>query len=210
MRNQLGLTVSRPSSDPADAQVAVGRGKEHGWGDERARAGRPGAVGVGLRRQQGTDLRVAVAIGGAVDDSPRRRCQHQDRHRHGPLPHPWPSGLLGPLRARRQAVSGQDQRQERHRARQPLPCPGAGRGGRGRRQDRHTFLGDRFRRIARRRGAKRAIVAVGRSILVIVWHLLADPTARSPSIFRISVPARSGGPRPSRGGAGPRCRAPGR
>jgi len=41
-----------------------------------------------------------------------------------------------------------------------------------------TFLGDRYRRTARRRGAKRAIVAVGRSILVIVWHLLADPTAR--------------------------------
>jgi hypothetical protein len=40
-----------------------------------------------------------------------------------------------------------------------------------------TFLGKRYRRIARRR-AKRAIVAVGRSILVIVWHLLADPTAR--------------------------------
>jgi transposase len=42
----------------------------------------------------------------------------------------------------------------------------------------NTFLGERYRRIARRRGAKRAIVAVGRSILVIVWHLLADPTAR--------------------------------
>jgi transposase len=42
----------------------------------------------------------------------------------------------------------------------------------------HTFLGERYRRIARRRGAKRAIVAVGRSILVIVWHLLADPTVR--------------------------------
>jgi transposase len=41
-----------------------------------------------------------------------------------------------------------------------------------------TFLGERYRRIARRRGAKRAIVAVGRSILVIVWHLLADPTLR--------------------------------
>jgi transposase len=38
----------------------------------------------------------------------------------------------------------------------------------------HTFLGERYRRIARRRGQKRAIVAVGRSILVIVWHLLAD------------------------------------
>jgi transposase len=41
-----------------------------------------------------------------------------------------------------------------------------------------TFLGERYRRIARRRGTKRAIVAVGRSILVIVWQLLADPDAR--------------------------------
>ena len=37
-----------------------------------------------------------------------------------------------------------------------------------------TFLGERYRRIARRRGKKRAIVAVGRSILVIVWALLSD------------------------------------
>jgi transposase len=41
-----------------------------------------------------------------------------------------------------------------------------------------TFLGERYRRIARRRGAARAQVAVARSILVIIWHLLADPTAR--------------------------------
>src|SRR5512132_1709853 len=41
-----------------------------------------------------------------------------------------------------------------------------------------TFLGERYRRIARRRGKRRAIVAVGRSILVIVWHLLSDPTVR--------------------------------
>jgi transposase len=39
----------------------------------------------------------------------------------------------------------------------------------------NTFLGERYRRIAKRRGKKRAIVAVGRSILVIVWHLLSDP-----------------------------------
>jgi transposase len=38
-----------------------------------------------------------------------------------------------------------------------------------------TFLGARYRRLARRRGKKKAIVAVGRSILVVVWHLLADP-----------------------------------
>ncbi len=39
----------------------------------------------------------------------------------------------------------------------------------------NTFLGERYRRIARRRGKKRAIVAVGRSILVIIWHLLSNP-----------------------------------
>lgn len=41
-----------------------------------------------------------------------------------------------------------------------------------------TFLGARYRRIARRRGKKKAIVAVGRSLLVIIWHLLAEPDAR--------------------------------
>jgi transposase len=41
-----------------------------------------------------------------------------------------------------------------------------------------TFLGQRYRRLARRRGRKKALVAVGRSILVIVWHLLSDPQAR--------------------------------
>jgi transposase len=36
-----------------------------------------------------------------------------------------------------------------------------------------TFLGERYRRLARRRGKKRAIVAVGNSVLTIIWHLLA-------------------------------------
>jgi len=38
-----------------------------------------------------------------------------------------------------------------------------------------TFLGDRYRRIRRRRGGKVAIVAIGHSILTSVWHLLSDP-----------------------------------
>jgi transposase len=42
----------------------------------------------------------------------------------------------------------------------------------------NTFLGERYRRIAKRRGKKRAIVAVGRSILVIIWHVLSDPGTR--------------------------------
>jgi transposase len=41
-----------------------------------------------------------------------------------------------------------------------------------------TFLGERYRRIARRRGKAKAQVAIARSILVIIWHLLHDPQAR--------------------------------
>ena len=41
-----------------------------------------------------------------------------------------------------------------------------------------TFLGERYARIARRRGKANAQVAVARSIMIIVWHLLADPAAR--------------------------------
>ena len=41
-----------------------------------------------------------------------------------------------------------------------------------------TFLGERYSRIARRRGKAKAQVAVARSILVAIWHLLADPAAR--------------------------------
>ena len=41
-----------------------------------------------------------------------------------------------------------------------------------------TFLGERYRRLARRRGKRKALAAVARSILVIIFHLLTDPEAR--------------------------------
>jgi transposase len=40
------------------------------------------------------------------------------------------------------------------------------------------ILGERYRRIVKRRGKLKALVAVARSILVIIWQLLTDPTAR--------------------------------
>jgi transposase len=41
-----------------------------------------------------------------------------------------------------------------------------------------TFLGERYRRLVKRTGKLKALVAVARSILVIIWQLLADPAAR--------------------------------
>jgi transposase len=40
-----------------------------------------------------------------------------------------------------------------------------------------TFLGERYRRLVKRRGKLRALVAVARTSLVIIWHLLSDPAA---------------------------------
>lgn len=55
-------------------------------------------------------------------------------------------------------------------------CGGAGNGA----ARTATFLGERHRRIRSRPGSgwNKASCAVGRSILVIVWHLLKDPAAR--------------------------------
>jgi transposase len=52
-----------------------------------------------------------------------------------------------------------------------------------------AFLGERYRGIARRRGAKRAMVAVGRSLLIIVWQLLSDlPSATRPRRWLLRHP----------------------
>jgi transposase len=42
----------------------------------------------------------------------------------------------------------------------------------------NTFLGARYRRLVKRVGKLKALVAIARSILVIVWHLLANPQRR--------------------------------
>jgi transposase len=39
-----------------------------------------------------------------------------------------------------------------------------------------SFLAARYKRIARRRGPNKAAVAVAHSLLIILWHLMADPT----------------------------------
>jgi hypothetical protein len=41
-----------------------------------------------------------------------------------------------------------------------------------------TFLGERYWRLVKRSGQLKALVAVARSILVIIWYLLSAPAAR--------------------------------
>ena len=50
-----------------------------------------------------------------------------------------------------------------------------------------SSLGERYRRIARRRGKNKANVAVGRSLLVIFWHLLSDPRPATTTSARAST-----------------------
>ncbi|MDP9823797.1 hypothetical protein J2S59_003606 [Nocardioides massiliensis] len=44
-------------------------------------------------------------------------------------------------------------------------------------KSKNTYLAARYRRIAARRGRLRAIVAIERSILTSVWHMLTDDVA---------------------------------
>jgi transposase len=76
-------------------------------------------------------------------------------------------------------------------------CGGAGNGVAGT----ATFLGERHRRIRNRPGSgwNKASCAVGRSILVIAWHLLSDPAARYRELGPGHYTARTSRDRKARG-----------
>ena len=61
-----------------------------------------------------------------------------------------------------------------------------------------TFLGERLARLSRRIGGARARCAVGRSVLVIIWHLLSDPAADTPTWAPAGTSARPTATRKSR------------
>ena len=106
------------------------------------------------------------------------RADHRrDRPGHDPVPDRRPPGVLGravPVRppVRRPAPGreegpGQHLPERQPSARPPTPPPAP-----------TPSSASATARIARRRGKAKAQVAVARSILVIIWHLLADPAAR--------------------------------
>nr|WP_313777340.1 hypothetical protein [Mycobacterium sp.] len=51
-----------------------------------------------------------------------------------------------------------------------------------------SFLGERYRRLVKRRGKLKALVATARSLLVIVWNLLADPRSRYRDLAQTTTP----------------------
>ena len=166
----LDAKITQLTTRIAESAAAI----PQAWGidarrDHRAgRRDRPGRRGTARRGAAGPDPR------------PQRRPgplhHRRDRPGHDPVPHRRPPGVLGravPLGPPvRPPHPGQ---QERPGQRLParLPRPAAIAAART-----PTFLGERYHRIARRRGNAKAQVAVARSILVIIWHLLADPAAR--------------------------------
>ena len=108
-----------------------------------------------------------------------RRADHhrRDRPGHDPVPDPGAPGVVGQVRTRDRESAGRKKGNSGtgHGNRYLARALGEAAVGAGRT---NTFLGERYRRIARRRGKKRAIVAVGRSILMIVWQLLNDEEKR--------------------------------
>jgi transposase len=52
-----------------------------------------------------------------------------------------------------------------------------------------TFLRERYRWLVGRRGKLKALVAIARTILVIIWHLLADSAARYSDLGEENNPA---------------------
>ena len=82
-----------------------------------------------------------------------------------------------------------------------------------------TFLGERYRRLIKRMPKAKALVALQRSILVIIFHLLADPTAEFTDLgsdfyqrridrARRTTPPAAPAPRPGLPGPAHRDRPP--
>src|SRR4051794_23010465 len=121
--------VHRPPRVPAGADVAADRRHHrrhrHRAGAHRGPTRRAGTRGRPARRHTGS------RAGRRADDPGR------DRHRHGPLPDPGASDLLGAVRTCSQRVRRPEEGQRRHRQRQSLPGASGGRGRGQRRPHRH-------------------------------------------------------------------------
>ena len=129
---------------------------------------RPGRASASRRRAAGRDPRH-LPDAAQVD-------HRRGRPGHDPVPYRRAPGVLGQAVPAHHPVRGpQPCRQDRQG--QPLPQRRPRRRRRSSRQDQHLPRRT-LPAVVKRRGKLKALVAVARTILVIIWHLLADPAAR--------------------------------
>jgi transposase len=53
-----------------------------------------------------------------------------------------------------------------------------------------SFFMERFQKLAMRKSRKKALVAIGRKILVIIWHILSEKTQYNPNLVHIYDPVK--------------------
>ena len=118
-----------------------------------------------------------LALWIASTRSPARAAHRTGDHRRGrarhePVPHCRAPGSWAKLCPRTIQSGAKSTAGKTGKGNRYLRCPGRRR--RRRRQNQH-LPGERYRRIIKRRGKLKALVAVARSILVIIWNQLTVP-----------------------------------
>ena len=146
-------------------------GGGRGWGDRARPRHRPGLAGAGRRVPAGRDPRHQRVAG--------HRDHRRDRPEHGGVPHPGAPGLPGSGCAGPPGDSGTRHGKGKQKKGNSYARAAAGHAASAP-AGTATFLGERYARIARRRGGAIAQVAVARSIMIIAWHLLSDPAGPLP------------------------------
>ena len=53
-----------------------------------------------------------------------------------------------------------------------------------------SYFMDKFQKLAMRKSRKKALVAIGRKILVIIWHVLAEKTQYNPKLVHVYDPVK--------------------
>ncbi len=53
-----------------------------------------------------------------------------------------------------------------------------------------SYFMDKFQKLAMRKSRKKALIAIGRKMLVIIWHILSEKTQYNPNLIRIYDPVK--------------------
>jgi len=100
-----------------------------------------------------------------------------DWRRHATIPHRRAFVELGRDVSGQRRVRGKAQAKP-HDERQRVASPGLDPSSMAAARKKDSYFQAQYRRLAGRRGKKRAVIAVGHSLLEVFYHLLADPSSQ--------------------------------